>query len=82
MLRRKDEMGTALLTTVVPDVTIGLKNAEAQFRAIVALGTLVSSAPPADRSKLSANIELLTKLTSVKDPKAREAAQQLLSLIS
>lgn len=43
ILTRSDEIGVSILADVLPDILTNLTDAEAQFRAYVALGTLISS---------------------------------------
>lgn len=42
-LKRQDEIGLMILTSVIPEICTMLRDTEAQFRAYVALGTLLKS---------------------------------------
>lgn len=67
ILKKKDEIGLSILANVLPDITTNLEDAEAQFRAYVALGTLLNTGNRQQdlqvRAKVMENPRFLEKLS-------------------
>lgn len=54
--KRQDEIGLFLLANILPDIVTVLVDAEAQFRAMIALGTLISFGTVAEKRQIKSKI--------------------------
>lgn len=59
--KKQDEIGLFLLANILPDILIVVTDAEAQFRTMIALGTLVSCGTLAEKKQLKSKILENTK---------------------
>lgn len=66
-LKKSDEIGLSILANVLPDIITKLEDAEAQFRAYVALGTLLNTGNQQEdlqvKVKVMENPQFLEKLS-------------------
>lgn len=66
-MRRNDEIGLSILANVLPDMLTKLEDPEAQFRAYVALGTLLNTGNQQQdlqiKAKVLENPQFLEKLS-------------------
>lgn len=67
ILKRSDEIGLSILANVLPDIITNLDDPEAQFRAYIALGTLLSTGNQQQnlevKAKVMENPQFLQKLS-------------------
>nr|XP_022905059.1 phospholipase A-2-activating protein [Onthophagus taurus] len=54
--KKQDEIGLYLLANILPEMVASVNDPEAQFRILVALGTLISYGPLAHRQQVKSNV--------------------------
>lgn len=91
-LNRNDEVGTSILADVLPDIITKLNDPEAEFRAYVALGTLLTSGSSQQnqevKDRVLDNVRFVEKLKlnsivheNVTELKRKKCALQVQSLL-
>lgn len=89
-LKKKDDLGVSVLADVIPDILTKLSDPESQFRAYVALGTLLTSDFQSEvKTKVKSNTRFVSVLQSHVLPgqsdleeKRRNCASQVQELLN